>query len=64
MLQLDKIDEFLSRVYENSKLYKEKTKRWYDKHIMCREFELGQVVLLFNSRLKLFITTQNYHMLW
>ncbi|XP_075087584.1 uncharacterized protein LOC107814251 [Nicotiana tabacum] len=32
----------------------EKTKRWHDKHILHREFESGQAVLLFNSRLKLF----------
>ena len=33
---------------------KEKTKAWHDKHITKKEFEAGQQVLLFNSRLKLF----------
>ncbi|XP_016466082.1 uncharacterized protein LOC107788864 [Nicotiana tabacum] len=54
LLQLNELDEFWLYAYENAKLYKEKTKRWHDKHIQHREFEPGQEVLLFNSRLKLF----------
>ncbi|XP_070035756.1 uncharacterized protein [Nicotiana tomentosiformis] len=54
LLQLNELDEFRLHAYENAKLYKEKTKRWHDKHIQHREFEPGQEVLLFNSRLKLF----------
>lgn len=42
------------QAYENGKLYKEQTKRWHDKHIVQRSFEVGQSVLLFNSRFKLF----------
>ena len=30
-------------------------KSWHDKHIVRKEFEPGQQVLLFNSRLKLFL---------
>ncbi|KAK4713205.1 hypothetical protein R3W88_019112 [Solanum pinnatisectum] len=52
--QLHELEEFRLHAYENAKLYKEKTKRWHDKHIMSRTFEPGQLVLLFNSRLKLF----------
>ncbi|XP_070005954.1 uncharacterized protein [Nicotiana sylvestris] len=54
LLQLNELDEFRLHAYENAKLYKEKTKRWHDKHIQHRKFEPGQEVLLFNSRLKLF----------
>nr|XP_009779421.1 PREDICTED: uncharacterized protein LOC104228635 [Nicotiana sylvestris] len=54
LLQLDELKEFRLHAYENAKLYKEKTKRWHGKHIQHREFEPGQEVLLFNSRLKLF----------
>nr|XP_016512315.1 PREDICTED: uncharacterized protein LOC107829365 [Nicotiana tabacum] len=54
LLQLNELDEFRLHAYENAKLYKVKTKRWHDKHIQHREFEPGQEVLLFNSRLKLF----------
>nr|XP_016475263.1 PREDICTED: uncharacterized protein LOC107796956 [Nicotiana tabacum] len=54
LLQLNELDEFRLHANENAKLYKEKTKRWNDKHIQHREFEPGQEVILFNSRLKLF----------
>ncbi|XP_070036722.1 uncharacterized protein [Nicotiana tomentosiformis] len=54
LLQLNEPDEFRLHAYENTKLYKEKTKRWHDKHIQHREFEPGQEVLLFNSRSKRF----------
>ena len=54
MLQLSELDEFHNEAYENARIYKEKTKALHDKHIMRKEFEAGQKVLLFNSRLKLF----------
>ena len=54
MLQLSELDEFRSEAYENARIYKEKTKAWHDKHIARKEFEVGQRVLLFHSRLKLF----------
>ena len=54
MLQLNELEEMRFFSYENAKLYKEKTKRWHDKHIQPKVFEEGQRVLLFNSRLKLF----------
>ena len=40
--------------YENAKLYKERTKAFYDKHIIRKSFTVGQKVLLYNSRLHLF----------
>ena len=54
LLQLNALDEFRTQTYENAKIYKERTKRWHDKRIVERTFEVGQLVLLFNSRLKLF----------
>ena len=54
ILQLNELEEFFNEPYENAKIYKEKTKAWHDKHIVRKEFEMGQQVLLFNSRLKLF----------
>ncbi|XP_016513994.1 uncharacterized protein LOC107830843 [Nicotiana tabacum] len=54
LLQLNELDESRLHSYENAKLYKEKTKRWHDKHIKPRHFESGQQVLSFNSRLRLF----------
>ena len=55
LLQLSELDEFRNGAYENALIYKEKTKAWHDKHITRKEFEAGQKVLLFNSRLKLFL---------
>ena len=54
MLQLNELDEIRQDVYENSKLYKEKVKKWYDKNLRQKEFKRGEQVLLFNSRLRLF----------
>ena len=54
LLQLSELDEFRNEAYENARIYKEKTKAWHDKHITRKEFIVGQQVLLFNSRLKLF----------
>ena len=54
MLQLSKLNKFRNEAYENARIYKERKKSWHDKHITMKEFEAGQQVLLFNSRLKLF----------
>ena len=53
-LQLNEFEEFRNEAYENAKLYKVKAKTWHDKHIVQKDFELGQQALLFNSRLRLF----------
>ncbi|KAK6138844.1 hypothetical protein DH2020_027413 [Rehmannia glutinosa] len=54
LLHLDEMEEFRDEAYENSRIYKERTKRWHDKMIKKREFLPGEPVLLYNSRLKLF----------
>ncbi|XP_021850487.1 uncharacterized protein [Spinacia oleracea] len=54
LLQLNELDEFRLQAYDSARIYKEKTKRWHDSHILQREFAVGDKVLLFNSRLKLF----------
>ena len=54
MLQLNELKEIRLDAYDSSRLYKERTKRWHDKFINRREFREGDLVLLFNSRLKLF----------
>ncbi|XP_075077213.1 uncharacterized protein LOC142163956 [Nicotiana tabacum] len=59
LLQLNELAEFRLYSYKNAMLYKEKTKRWHDKRIKPRQFEPGQKVLLFNSRLKLFLGKLN-----
>ena len=55
MLQLSELDEFRNEAYENARIYKEKTKAWHERHIARKEFEASQRVLLFTSRLKLFL---------
>ena len=52
-LQLQELEELRLDSYENSPIYKEKTKAFYDRQILHREFCIGQKVHLFNSRLKL-----------
>ncbi|XP_045809427.1 uncharacterized protein LOC123903826 isoform X3 [Trifolium pratense] len=54
LLQLDELDELRLGAYENAKLYKERTKKWHDKRIQLREFQIGDKVLIYNSRLRLF----------
>nr|GEX49345.1 reverse transcriptase domain-containing protein [Tanacetum cinerariifolium] len=53
-IQLNELNELLDHAYENSLIYKEKTKRIHDSKIKNRVFNVGDQVLLFNSRLKIF----------
>ena len=54
LLQLNGMEEFCNNTYENTKIYKDKTKRWHDKHIQRQEFEVCQKKIIFISRSKLF----------
>ena len=54
LLQLNQLDEFRNNAYENAVIYKRNSKRRHDKMIVKREFAVGQQVLLFNARLRLF----------
>ena len=54
LLQLNELEELRNEAYDNAKIYKDKTKKWHGQRILRREFEAGDQVLLFNSRLKLF----------
>nr|XP_016489173.1 PREDICTED: uncharacterized protein LOC107809090 [Nicotiana tabacum] len=54
LLQVNELDEFRLSSYENACLYKEKVKKWHDKLIRYKEFKIGDKVLLYNSRLKIF----------
>nr|GEZ52147.1 reverse transcriptase domain-containing protein [Tanacetum cinerariifolium] len=53
-LQLNELNELRDQAYENSLIYKEKTKKLQDSKIKNRIFNVGDRVLLFNSRLKIF----------
>jgi hypothetical protein len=52
--QLNELDEFRLHAYERSDLYKERMKKYHDQRIVRRHFQKGDMVLLFNSRFKLF----------
>ncbi|GJU12283.1 reverse transcriptase domain-containing protein [Tanacetum coccineum] len=49
-VQLNELSELRDQAYENSLIYKEKTKRIHDAKIKNRVFNVGDQVLLFNSR--------------
>nr|GEZ41099.1 reverse transcriptase domain-containing protein [Tanacetum cinerariifolium] len=53
-LQLNELSELRYQAYENSLIYKERTKKLHDAKIKNRIFNVGDQVLLFNSRLKIF----------
>ena len=55
LLQLNELDELRINAYKNAKLYKDRAKLWHDKHLSKKKFHEGELVLLYNSRLKLFL---------
>ncbi|GJX31190.1 reverse transcriptase domain-containing protein, partial [Tanacetum coccineum] len=55
-LQINELDEMRLDAYESFISYKERTKRWHDKRIKLPiNYEKGDKLLLFNSRLRLFL---------
>nr|GEX82069.1 reverse transcriptase domain-containing protein [Tanacetum cinerariifolium] len=54
-IQLNELNELCDHAYENSLIYMEKTKRIHDSKIKNCVFNVGDQVLLFNSRLKIFL---------
>ncbi|KAL0455979.1 UNVERIFIED_CONTAM: hypothetical protein Slati_0937100 [Sesamum latifolium] len=54
-LQLQKLEKIPNDAYENSRIYKDKTKTFHDHAISRKIFIVGQNVLLFHSKLKLFL---------
>ena len=55
LLQINELEELRNEGYDSARIYKDKTKKWHDQRILRREFKAGDQVLLFNSRLKLFL---------
>ena len=52
--QLQELEEIRNDAYESARIYKEKAKVFHDKMISMKEFKVGQKVLLYHSRLRLF----------
>ena len=55
LLQLNELEELREMAYENSKIYKERIKKWHDAKVKTKSLQEGDQVLLFNSRLRLFL---------
>ncbi|GJX19598.1 reverse transcriptase domain-containing protein [Tanacetum coccineum] len=53
-VQMNELNKLWDQAYENSLIYKEKTKKIHDSKIKNRVFNVGDLVLLFNSQLKIF----------
>ncbi|GKG29443.1 hypothetical protein Tco_0416808, partial [Tanacetum coccineum] len=53
-LQLNELNELRDQAYENYLIYKERTKKLHDSKIKNCIFNVGDRVLFFNSRLKIF----------
>nr|GFB41442.1 reverse transcriptase domain-containing protein [Tanacetum cinerariifolium] len=53
-VQINKLNELRDQAYENTLIYKDKSKRLHDSKSKNRVFNIGDRVLLFNSRLKIF----------
>ncbi|GJW43094.1 hypothetical protein Tco_0071893 [Tanacetum coccineum] len=51
---MNELNELRDQAYENSFIYKEKTKKIHDSKIKNCVFNVGDRVLLFNSRLNIF----------
>ena len=54
LLRLNELEELRNEAYDNVRIYKKKTKKWHDQKIMRKEFKVRELVLLYNSRLRLF----------
>ena len=54
LLQMNELEELRNEAYDNARIYNDKTKKWHDHKILRREFKARELVLLYNSKLKLF----------
>ena len=41
LLQLNELEELREIAYENSKIYKERTKKWHDAKVKIKSFQKG-----------------------
>ncbi|GJZ50938.1 putative nucleotidyltransferase, ribonuclease H [Tanacetum coccineum] len=55
LMQLNELSELRDDAYENTKIYKERTNKWHDSRLRGdKDFKVGDQVLLYNSRLKMY----------
>lgn len=46
LLNLNELEEISWGAYENSRIYNEKIKKWHDRKLLKKQFELRQLALL------------------
>ncbi|GJZ40041.1 reverse transcriptase domain-containing protein [Tanacetum coccineum] len=55
LMQLNELAELRDGAYENTRIYKEHTKKWHDSRLCGdKDFKVGDQVLLYNSHLKMY----------
>ncbi|GKB01278.1 hypothetical protein Tco_0829322 [Tanacetum coccineum] len=55
LVQLNELSELRDDAYENTRVYKEQTKKWHDYRLCSdKDFKVGDQVLLYNSHLKMY----------
>ncbi|GJR04571.1 reverse transcriptase domain-containing protein [Tanacetum coccineum] len=55
LMQLNELAELRDGAYENTRIYKERTKKWHDSRLCGdKDFKVGDQVLLYNSRMKMY----------
>ncbi|GJZ40204.1 putative reverse transcriptase domain-containing protein [Tanacetum coccineum] len=53
--RVNELAELRDGAYENTRIYKERTKKWHDSRLRGdKDFKIGDQVLLYNSRLKMY----------
>ncbi|XP_027118717.1 uncharacterized protein [Coffea arabica] len=62
-LQLQELEEIRNEAHENATIYKDKSKIFHDQQVSRKAFVVGEKVILYHSRLKLFpVEIQNLKM--
>ncbi|GJZ12035.1 reverse transcriptase domain-containing protein [Tanacetum coccineum] len=55
LLQLNELTKLRDGAYKNTRIYKEQTKKWHNSRLRGdKDFKVGDQVLLYNSRLKMY----------
>ncbi|GKD15541.1 reverse transcriptase domain-containing protein [Tanacetum coccineum] len=55
LMELNELAELRDGAYENTRIYKERTKKWHDSRLRGdKDFKVGDKVLLYNSCLKMY----------
>ena len=56
VLDINELEELRNDAYFNSKIEKDRLKKWHDQLISCKNFKQGDQVLLYDSKIHLFLS--------